>query len=292
MNQSTTDINTRAMLVTLSTSTFNPSKLDRSTTAEVTTAKGAAKDAGEYRKKMIPKAVIDPVLKAANEVYLTHKMLTRPWEDGGSRLLCIDLFDRYNDEINGGRRLFEIEVEKFLKHYEDIRATAPVRMGATYDPRDFPDIAEVRARFAIRTVWTPLPKGSDFRLHLQDDDLNELAASVDSRVAAAVGQARAENHDLLKEKLEKVSERLSKPEHVFRDTLIENLREVCTLLPQMCITPDPELARAVDAAVQGVAKYDPQELRDDLDKRAAAKRAADEILRTMGGAFAAPTVAA
>lgn len=283
-----TDINTRALLVSLSISSYNPQRLDRTVTAEVTSAKNASKDAGAYKKQLIPKAVIDPVLKAANAVYLDHKRLTSPWEDGGTRLLSIDMFEKYSDVIAGGIRLFEVEVAKFLRHYEDIRATAPARMGLTFDARDYPPLEKVRDRFGIKTEWTPLPNGSDFRVHLQDGDLAELAASVDSRVNSAVEAARTDLHDRLKDRLSCVSERLADPNKVFRDSLIDNLKDLCQLLPSMCLTRDPDLIRAVDSAVLNIVKFEPQELRDDLDKRASAKAAADSILRSMGGFIQAP----
>jgi uncharacterized protein YqfA (UPF0365 family) len=279
----TNDINSRAMLVSLSTSTFNPTRLDRTATNEVIVNKNAAKDAGDFKRRIIPKEVIDPVMKASNAVYLTHKKLTSPWEDGGTRLLCIDMFDRYVDEINGERRMFEIEVDKFLKAYESIRANAPVRMGALYDPRDYPPIEVVREKFGIRTQWLPLPNGNDFRVHLQDDQIAELAESVDERVNAAVAAAREDLYDRLQDRLSKVSERLSKPENVFRDSLIDNLKELCDLVPKMCLSPDAALQQAIDRATLEITSFNPQDLRDDTDKRAKAKAAADDILRSMGG---------
>lgn len=281
-----TDINTRAMLVSLSTSIFNPTRLDRSITAEVTASKNASRDAGNYKKQLIPKDVIDPVLKAANAVYLDHKRLTSPWADGGTRILCIDMFEKYTHVTSGGIRQFEVEVGKFLRAYETIRVNAPTRMGMTFDPRDYPPLEKVRDRFAIRTEWQPLPNGSDFRVNLQSEELAEMAASVDLRVNSAVEAARSDLHDRLKDRLSRVSERLASPDNVFRDSLIDNLKDLCQLIPGMCLHPDPDLLRAVDAAVLHITRFEPQDLRDDTDKRAAAKKAADDILRSMGGMLA------
>jgi hypothetical protein len=277
------DINSRAMLVSLNVSIFNPTRLDRAVTAEVTSSKNASKDAGNFKRQVIPKELIDPVNKAANAAYLNHKRLTCAWEDGGTRLLCIDAFELYNDTINGDIRQFEVEVGKFLRAYEDIRAQAPVRMGALFNPKDYPPLAEVRERFAIRTQWSPLPNGSDFRVHLQDADLADLASSVDQRVSEAVAKAREDLHERLHDRLSKVSERLADPKNIFRDSLIENLRDLCNILPNMCLTNDPELLRAVDTAVLEIVSAQPDELRNNEDKRAQVKASADAILRTMGG---------
>lgn len=271
------------MLVSLNVSIFNPTRLDRAVTAEVTLSKNASHDAGNFKRQIIPKSVIDPVNKAANAAYLNHKRLTSAWEDGGTRLLCIDAFDLYNDTINGDIRQFEIAVGKFLREYETIRTQAPHRMGALFNPKDYPPLDAVRERFAIRTQWAPLPNGSDFRIHLQDTDLADLASSVDQRVTEAVNKAREDLHERLHDRLSKVSERLAKPENIFRDSLIENLRDLCVLIPKMCLTPDPELLRAVDQATLDIVGIAPDDLRNDEDKRAKAKAAADAILCSMGG---------
>lgn len=271
------------MLVSLNVSIFNPTRLDRAVTAEVTLSKNASHDAGNFKRQIIPKSVIDPVNKAANAAYLNHKRLTSAWEDGGTRLLCIDAFDLYNDTINGDIRQFEIAVGKFLREYETIRTQAPHRMGALFNPKDYPPLDAVRERFAIRTQWAPLPNGSDFRIHLQDTDLADLASSVDQRVTEAVNKAREDLHERLHDRLSKVSERLAKPENIFRDSLIENLRDLCALIPKMCLTPDPELLRAVDQATLDIVGIAPDDLRNDEDKRAKAKAAADSILCSMGG---------
>lgn len=276
-----TDINTRAMLVTLSTSVYNPVKLDRRTTAEVTQLKRAARDAGAYKKNLVPKELIEPVVKAATAVYNDHKRLTSPWADGGTRILCVDMFEKYCDAISGGQRIFAAKVEEFIRRYEDIRAEAPVRMGDTYDPKDYPPVGAVRARFGVRTDWQPLPNSSDFRVHLQEDELSEVRASVDDKVREAVEAARTDLHNRLKDRLRHVIDRLSKPDTIFRDSLIEGLRELCKMIPKMCLTPDPDLEAAVDRTLLQIACYDPDDLRDDDGKRADACRAAKAILDSM-----------
>ena len=280
MNQ---EHNRRALLVSMNLSLFDPKRLDRGVTTEVTTNKQASSDAGAYLRRVIPKSVIEPVRKAADATYQAHRKLTSPWADGGTRILCVDNYERYMDEVMGSKRLFDIEVSKFLKAYDDIRRQAPARMGLTYNPKDYPPVGEVENKFGINIAWTPIPSGSDFRLNLQDDELNELAADVDRRVDEAVENARLDLHHRLKERLEKVSERLSDPDNVFRDSLIENLRELCHLIPDMCIKRDPRILRAVDAVVQGITCHEAQDLRDDDSKRADAKRAADDILAMMFG---------
>lgn len=282
-NTNTNDINANAMLVSLNTSIFNPTRLDRAVTMEVTVSKNARSDAGNFKRQVIPKEIIDPVTKAANSAYLRHKLLTSPWADGGTRLLNIRMFDRYVDEVNGEIRQFELAVGRFLKEYETIRAQAPIRMGALYNPKDYPPIEEVRGKFNIRTEWLPLPNGKDFRLHLNDDQLAELSSSVDQRVQEAVTKAREDLYERLHDRLTRVSERLAKPENIFRDSLIENVREICGLIPQMIITPDPALLAAVDQATLNICTFEPEDLRNDDDKRAKAKAAADAILKTMGG---------
>jgi hypothetical protein len=116
---------------------------------------------------------------------------------------------------------------------------------------------------------------------------NGMSLTVTTRGAVA-GSVKAGASDFIY--LDGVA--LDDGDKIFRDSLIENVREICGLIPQMILSPDPELLRAVDRATLEIAGFDPEDLRNDTDKRAKAKAAADAILKTMGGSFNPNQVAA
>lgn len=276
------DIRGGALLVRLSISKFAPTRRDKSATSEVLVAKQASRGAAEVRKRLLPKEAVDPVLKVEREIRATHYTHTLPWDDEGLRLLPVDNWATYVDEMQALRVRWDNRVDEFIDSYEDYRQQAMADLGLLFDASDYPAAGEVRGKFIFDTMMYPLPSGDDFRLHMQDDDLDELRSKLDQRVNSAVDEARLDLYNRLAERLNRVSERLSDPDHVFRDSLIEGLQDLLHLIPNLNVTKDPELEELRLETLRRVAPHAAQDLRDDDTLRDQVKNAADEILRKMG----------
>jgi hypothetical protein len=70
-------------------------------------------------------------------------------------------------------------------------------------------------------------------------------------------------------------------EGIFRDSLVENVRELVAVLPSLNITGDPTLA-AVAARMEALCRDDADELRDNAAARASVAAEADAILADVG----------
>lgn len=276
-----TDIIGKALLVNLSISQFSPTRKDATATTEVLVAKSASRGSAEVRKQLLPKAATEPIAKLVREIRADHALNTLPWLSDGTRLLPTENWMTYTELMATHRNRFNSLVDEFVKQYESYRQTAMKQLGLLFDSRDYPDIANVYSKFGLRTIWSPLPKSDDFRLSLAEDELEELNQDLDKRVADAVVEANKDLYHRLGEHLKRVSERLSDPDNIFRDTMIEGLRDLCKLVPRLNITADPLLATLCQEAGV-IGSKDPQQLRDDDALRAETKAKADEVLRKMG----------
>lgn len=277
-----TDIIGKAMLVRLSISVFNPSKTDKSATAEVLINKNASKGAAEVRKMILPKEAIDPIMKLSREIRQDYYRSTLPWDEEGARLLPTAMWLEFVEMMATYRDKWDKLVNQFINDYQMHRQQAIVRLGLLFNEKDYPDVATVREKFGLRTHWNPLPKSDDFRLTLGAGDMEELEADLDDRVRAAVVAANKDLYNRLAERLINVSKRLSDPDNIFRDSLIEGLRDLCNLIPGLNVSEDSELESLRQQVVRDIAAADPQQLRDDDTLRVKTKSAADEILRKMG----------
>lgn len=281
-----TDIIGKAMLVRLSISIFNPSKTDKSATAEVLLNKNASKGSAEVRKMILPKEAIDPINKLSREIRQDYYRMTLPWDEEGARLLPTAMWLEFVEMMATYRDKWDKLVNGFIDDYQQHRQNAIQRLGLLFDSRDYPDVGTVREKFGLRTHWNPLPKSDDFRLTLGAGDMEEIQCDLDRRVQSAVVAANKDLYNRLAERLTNVSKRLSDPENIFRDSLIEGLRDLCSLLPGLNVSEDQELEALRKQVVQDIASADPQQIRDDDDLRVKTKSAADEILRKMGIAIA------
>ena len=75
-------------------------------------------------------------------------------------------------------------------------------------------------------------------------------------------------------------------QHPFRDTLVENVRQIVRLAPMLNLMDDPRIATLCADIEKHLTAYDPDELRNSPTLRESVANQADDILRRMQGAFA------
>lgn len=277
-----TNIIGKALLCQLSISLFNPSRRDKTASAEVILSKNAKTGAAEVRKLLLPKEATDPLAALAREIRKDYYKMTLPWDADGVRLLPTAMWLEFSELMSTHRHRFDTLVAEFVREYQTYRQRAMVQLGLLFDSKDYPDVADVHEKFGLRVHWNPLPQSDDFRLTLGAEDLDELQRDLDDRVTSAVQLANQDLYDRLGERLRNVSERLSDPDNVFRDSMIEGLRELCKLIPGLNVTDDPRLGELCSAARETIARHDPQDLRDNDELRDLTKKSADAILAQMG----------
>lgn len=269
-------IQTQAMLATLSISQWTARKQDKAITAEVEKAH-AAHDAGRFNKLLVSKALLDPIAKLAGQVRDYHYSVTLPWSDTGARLLPSKLFMAYTDKLRTFRQEFERLVQAMVHQYPTEVQAARNRLGTMYNPGDYPEPWQLKDRFQIALDFTPVPSAQDFRLDVSAEAQDELRASVTAAVAAKQAQAVKATFARVREVVSKIAERLSDDKAVFKDSLIDNARDLCDVLDALNITGDEQLAD-VQRMVQNELIVSPFALRNDLTLRREVARRANAIL--------------
>ena len=155
-----------------------------------------------------------------------------------------------------------------------------------YKDSDYPHPAAISDRFSMSTEFTPVPAAGDFRLdELTADELQRVEQSVTNRVEQATADAVADAWRRLHEVVSAMRERLAQPDAVFRDSLVNNARDVVEVLGRLNVTRDSSLEAMRAKVAADLTQYEPQELRDAPAIREQTAARADEILTAMQGAF-------
>ena len=85
--------------------------------------------------------------------------------------------------------------------------------------------------------------------------------------------------------VQKAHEKLADPDAIFRDSLIENVKELCHILPRLNVADDEQLeSLRLDALVK-VGAVKPDALRLDPDLRSKKAAEAKAIMDKMSGLF-------
>ena len=277
-----------AMFAELSIGNWTARKLDRKATKETTSANGASDDAGAFHKKLLSCPELEAIQKhIANTRQNIHYRLTMPWSDLGVRLLPTAMFADYYREITEAETEFHNLVQAFLQAYTWSQAQAQARLGNLFSSDDYPSVEIVAAKFRFRHSQTPIPDVGDFRLDIgneaQESLRKQYADFYGQQLSNAMGDVWQRTYD----SLQKMSERLdytggdSKDKKIFRDSLVDNVREMLGLLTKFNVTNDQRMENMrvrLEDAMLGVSA---DALRDDDSFRADTKTKVDAILKSM-----------
>ncbi|GMU21863.1 MAG: hypothetical protein AMXMBFR13_19510 [Phycisphaerae bacterium] len=276
--QSLTD---KAMLARLSITQWSARKTDKRVTAEVHAAHQASADAGRYNKALVSADALRAIQQAATAGRETHYRFTLPWRDDGARILPAKAYLDYTADMRRLRAEFDAAVDAFCVGYPDYVEDARHRLNGMFNPAEYPNIDKIRAKFSWNVVMDPLPTGEDFRVSLADADAERIRQEIDQRTRQALADGLADAWKRLHDGLQHAAERLSDPNAIFRDSLIGNLQELCSVLPLLNFNDDPDLESARKSVETRLATLDPEQLRRMPLARAKAAQDAQSIMADM-----------
>jgi hypothetical protein len=288
-SHSETSLGGKAMLCSLSISTWSARKHDRDASEEIAARHGAQSDAGRYHKVLVPKTALAEIQKIVSEARQEHYFLTLPWDDNGYRVLPAAAYMDHVEKMQALSQRFRAAVEKLLQQFAGLVEQAGSRLGGLFRPQDYPTGEELRVKFAFETRVVPLPDAGDFRVSLGEEEKARIQRQITAAVEASIQVGSRELWHRLYEAVHHMSERLSAyrvgeegVEHPFRDSVVSNLGKLVEVLPKLNLTGDPELER-LTAEVRASLLIDPQRLRESESLRTGTARAANEIAARMAG---------
>lgn len=285
-------LSSKAMLCSLSISTWSARKHDRDASEEIAARHGAQPDAGRYQKVLLPRQALSDIQKIVSESRQEHYFITLPWDDNGYRVLPAAAYMDHVEKMQSLSVRFTHAVEALVDQFSTLVDQARVRLGGLFRPQDYPTLEELRSKFSFETRVLPLPNAGDFRVALGEEEKARIERQITAAVESSVQVGSRELWYRLYEAVHHMAERLSSyqvtkegVEHPFRDSVVVNLVKLVEVLPKLNVTADPELDRLTQE-VRAALLVDPQELRQSATKRSDTARAAAEIAARMSGYMA------
>ena len=282
----------KALLVQLSIRQWTARKYDKKVTMDVAAAHGVDISVGRYNKSLLPmNDYLDHVHKKSTHIRTKFYANTLPWGMDGMQILPSANYLTFMTDFRKEANEWKALVDTFMQAYPQLKLDAQrlmtgTRLESLYREEDYPDEDDLRRKFDIDLAVFPVPDG-DFRTSLAEDEIAGIRADIERRVAESSGAAMKEVWQRLFDKVQHIAEKLADPSAIFRDSMIENARDICALLPRLNFADDPNL-EALRQEVEGkLASHHPDALRCDPDLRrdtaAEAKAIMDKMATFMGG---------
>jgi hypothetical protein len=273
-----TSLSERTVLARLSTGVWSGKLHDAVVTEEVREKHKAEKGAGTYTKQIISQKYLGIVGKAGSRAAATHRTLTLPWEDGGTRILSTNCYMSYTDAMRRERLAFASAVDQFMSVFDEAKAEAKARLKDMFDEDDYPDERGARAKFSFDVEISKVPVAGDFRAELSDESVASIVKDIERRTNDRLNRAVNDSFERVKDVVEKMVERLKADDNKFRDSLVWNVKETAELLPLLNITNDQRITQLSDRMLSELIEQ-PEILRADTNARKQTARSAEDILR-------------
>lgn len=253
------NLTSKAVLATLHVQCWSGTITDHQVARDVEIRAGATGTAGRYSKILLSKEALQPLQTHALRVRKEHRYLTLPWDDGGDRLLPIDMYQEYRQRIDEMIQQYSTLRATLLAEYVDQIEASKKRLGSLFNAGDYPSVDQLKNKIEIRRGFTPIPDTKHFvadigaaeRARIQKD----MEAEIESRIVGAVTDLYKRLHETTSKVVQQLQAKDDGSSKPLRNTLLANLRTTLDMVAAMNLTdsvPLKQVCSEILAVIKGV----------------------------------------
>lgn len=274
-------IHDKAMLIRLGISQWDAMKFDKTVSDKTLEMYHADRSAGRFNKHLIPRDALKPIRDVATSARSYHYTNTLPWDDTGRRLLPSKNYLNYTSQMRQFHDSFDNAVAQFVDKYPLYVQKARERLQDMYDETDYPSVDQVVAKFNFFTDVEPMPNADDFRIDVNEEEVTRIQKSIESRVNRSVEEALNDLWKRIEERVSHMYTKLSDPDSKFKNSLVENIRELVHLAPRLNVLDDPHIDHICQQMEANLCKFDASDLRTNELARIKTAEEAAKIIEQM-----------
>lgn len=270
-----------AVLLDLDISVWVGRKTDKKNQRKIVDESGAkTSDAAHVTKKLfVDNPKLEEIMRRATATRTYVAERTLPWM-GDLKLLPMSRFLQVSEDLARLRDEFNDAVDDFLRDYDLQISAQAFKLGTLFDRTQYPSADELRHKFAITWNVLPLPEAGDFRVDAENTLKREMQEAynkaMSERIESSMRVMWGRLHECLTHLIDRLGYKEDGKPNIFRDSMLQNAKDLTGLLKDFNLANDPELERArqqLNALLDGV---EPDELRkNDLIREDVRKNAAD-----------------
>jgi hypothetical protein len=275
-------ITDRAMLAAIHISIWTATKHDRKVSRDVADQHGAQERAGRYNKQLLVGADrLEELRTLAGQIRQHFYKITLPWSDEGMRLLPSHFYFDLSAKMRKFEADFSKGVDSFLTVYPDYIRQARTELNGLFHEQDYPSVDKLRKKFSVKLEILPIATGDDFRVKLSAEEQARVAREIDVNVRQSLSRGTEDLWKRLREVVGHMVDRLSEPETRFHSTLVTNVLDLVSLLPQLNVNRDPDLDHFAEQIRDKLCNVTAQDLKKNDLLRVSTAAEAVEIIGQM-----------
>lgn len=284
---------TSCVLVSVESHVWNATVTSKEISDEVTSAKKADKDSGKFMKNLLAKNVEHKaVLNYRQTIYNWLQRCTYDWA-GSQRLLPISNLARFHTEFQEHEAKFKELVDDFLDKYPSIVSNMAFVQGDMFDRSEYPDVSELRHKFAVDLYQYEVPTG-DFRCSIAQDLIDDMATHYNRQAKRMVEEILAKQSEQLVDVMKSLSYccetetvvddngEVKVRRRKLYDSTLDRARELCDTFKEFNLVADPRLEEARAGLEKLLDGVEIEKLRNSDTQRVVIKEGIDDILSKFG----------
>ncbi len=186
---------------------------------------------------------------------------TLPWSEDGKRLLPAANFDKFQSKMEDFKHQWRVEVEDFVRRWDDMLYEAASASGKLFDKSAYPDKSEVTGKFKFSVNFSKVPNANDFRVELISESAEaEIRKSISDQVNQEVLSGKRDILERITKNMRHLAEVLTDPKKQFRKSALTNATEMAQLLKDLNVTNDPSITDLADDAKSLLDNFDADDL--------------------------------
>lgn len=272
-------ISEKAVLVDLDIHQWGARVEDKEATKLVINQAGAQYNSGKFYKKLMDRYT-SRISQIAGRARAFHNLNTLPWDRSGRSLLPIKNYFNY---VEGMKRInadLERVVDEFVQNYEEEIEAEKRRLGNLFNPNDYPTAGEIRRKYKLHYIVEPVPE-ADFRVGINQEEVERLKAELEERIKekteAAVKELFQRLYAVVSKLAERLKEKQKNPSARLHESLLNNVKALCNILPKLNLTDNKELEELVQKVEKEVLAFSSEDIKEDEVVLNQVMKKADEI---------------
>lgn len=272
-----------AMLVKMTIKQWDPYKRDKRATESVDATFNTDGKSGNFNKALLDKKILRPVTTVLSNIRTEHNRLTMPWTYRGVSILPSSLFLEYTSVMRELDPMLKQAVQNLVDQMPVHLANQRTKLGNLFDMNDYPSRYELLNAYSVTHSFFPVPEANHFVIDLAEAEMTKIKQDLQNDLSIATDEAINSLYDRIRKIVFDVYERLSDPDKIFRDSLINNVRELVEVLPKFNVFNNERIDDLCQEITKKLLIAEPQDLRDNLDTRREVAQNAYDIISLLNG---------
>jgi len=266
---------------------FTNRKADKAATQVVATDAQGAGDAeriGTFRKSLVDKEYLQPLVSIQSEAQKLYRTYCRSWQHG-VRICPVTMLDELLQNLSELKVRFESEVQTLVQSWPEAVEAAEKELGKYFDEDQYPHPSDVARAYSFDYTVEPLPDPAtldDIRIIVGRARVEELKKAQQKDMQERWVGVTQECTELLSKAVGNLRDQLSKEKGRTFQSLTGNIKELVDILPAMNLDGDPRIDALIAEAREKLLVHDTETLRNDPEARKSTREAAEALMDKIG----------